>query len=101
MCNLLIEQANSDLFNKSITDLSSLSSTGIFYKRTISGTTGSLPWQAVRLPGELLAEAGLSPFAGITDEPGSDDVLIVVRASDEAHAVAALDRGEALLLSNT
>lgn len=50
---------------------------------------------------QLLADAGLAPFVGLTEEPGSSDVLLVVRASDEAHAVAALEAAEALLLRTT
>lgn len=48
---------------------------------------------------ELLAEAGLSPFIGIAGDPGDSDVLIVVQASDEAHAEAALEAAEAELLN--
>lgn len=47
---------------------------------------------------QLLADAGLTPFVGVTEEPGGDDVLLVARASDEAHALAALEAAEALLL---
>lgn len=50
---------------------------------------------------QLLTESGLAPFAGIADEPAGSDVLIVVRASDEAHARAALDAAEAQLSSST
>jgi FdrA protein len=50
---------------------------------------------------QLLSEAGLAPFTGMTGEPGGSDVLIVVRASDEARAQAALDAAEARLLRTT
>lgn len=47
---------------------------------------------------QLLADAGLVPFAGVEGEPGGSDVLIVARASDEVHAQAALDLAEIRLL---
>jgi FdrA protein len=47
---------------------------------------------------QLLMEVGLAPFEGITETPGVSDVLIVVRASDEAHAAVALAEAEARLL---
>ncbi len=50
---------------------------------------------------QLLAEAGLSPFEGVADQPGEADALIVVRAGDIVHAEAALDAAEARLLDNT
>lgn len=50
---------------------------------------------------QLLADASLSPFEGVTDQPGEADVLIVVRAADIAHAQAALDVAEARLLHDT
>jgi FdrA protein len=50
---------------------------------------------------QLLAEAGLAPFVGITDEPRDSDVLIVVRALDAAHAEAALDTAEMQLSGQT
>ncbi|HZU65833.1 MAG TPA: acyl-CoA synthetase FdrA [Ktedonobacteraceae bacterium] len=43
---------------------------------------------------QLLAEAGLAPFEGVEGKPGPDDVLIVVRAGDEATAQAALQTAE-------
>jgi FdrA protein len=49
---------------------------------------------------QLLTDAGLSPFEGVTSEPGEDDVLIVVRAHNEAQAQAALDAAEAHLRGN-
>ena len=50
---------------------------------------------------QLLTDAGLAPFVGLTEAPGNDDVLIVARASDETHAVAALEAAEKLLLHPT
>lgn len=50
---------------------------------------------------QLLADAHLSPFSGLAEEPGSNDVLFVVRASAESHALAALEAAEALLLRQT
>ncbi|HEY0756425.1 MAG TPA: acyl-CoA synthetase FdrA [Ktedonobacteraceae bacterium] len=50
---------------------------------------------------QLLAEAGLSPMAGLTAEAGSNDVLLIVRASAETYGVAALESAEALLLDST
>jgi FdrA protein len=51
---------------------------------------------------QLLAEAGLTPFEGVTDgAPGETDVLLVVRADDPARAQAALDAAEARLLAGT
>ena len=50
---------------------------------------------------QLLAEAGLAPFVGITDEPRDSDVLIVVRALDAAHAETALDTAEMQLSGQT
>src|SRR5579883_3124461 len=51
---------------------------------------------------QLLVEAGLAPFEGVTDgAPGETDVLLVVRADDLAHAQAALDAAEARLLADT
>lgn len=47
---------------------------------------------------QLLGNAGLAPFAGVEGEPGGGDLLIVARALDEAHALAALDLAEARLL---
>lgn len=47
---------------------------------------------------QALTETGLAPFVGLAEEPGSGDVLIVVQASDEAHARAALEAAEAQLL---
>jgi FdrA protein len=49
---------------------------------------------------QLLTEAGLTPFIGVPDEPEESDLLIVVRASDEVRAEAALAAAEALLLRN-
>src|SRR5207237_4427702 len=43
---------------------------------------------------QLLAEAGLTPFEGNAGSVGPADVLIVVRASDEASAEGALDAAE-------
>ena len=50
---------------------------------------------------ELLAEAGFAPLAGLKDEPGSGDALMVARGEDEAHARAALEAAETLLLHTT
>jgi FdrA protein len=50
---------------------------------------------------QTLKETGLTPFAGLAEEPGSGDVLIVVQASDEAHARAALEAAETQLLHAT
>ncbi len=50
---------------------------------------------------QLLADAGLAPFLGLTVSPGEGDVLMVVRASDETHAEAALEAAEARLLRST
>src|SRR5213082_3023807 len=50
---------------------------------------------------QLLAEAGLAPFEGNASSVGSvgpADVLIVVRASDEGTAEAALDAAEKQLV---
>ncbi len=43
---------------------------------------------------QLLAEAGLAPFEGVEGRVSPDDVLIVVRASDEVSAEAALQAAE-------
>lgn len=50
---------------------------------------------------QLLTEAGLAPFSGLSGTPNSDDVLFVVRADDEQHALAALEAAETLLLHNS
>ena len=47
---------------------------------------------------QLLADAGLTPFTGISGEPDEGDVLLVVRAREAARAEAALDLAEARLL---
>ncbi|HET8839818.1 MAG TPA: hypothetical protein VFN35_00065, partial [Ktedonobacteraceae bacterium] len=47
---------------------------------------------------QLLTETGLAPFEGADSEPMSEDMLIVVRASDKAHAEAALTAAEEQLL---
>lgn len=50
---------------------------------------------------QLLDEAGLAPFEGIEGKVGSADVLIVVRASDDSSAEAALRTAEEQLTRNT
>lgn len=62
---------------------------GIAEAAAVMGTPANL---------QLLAETGLAPFTGPAQEPESNDLLIVVRADDEALALAALEAGEALLL---
>lgn len=47
---------------------------------------------------QLLADTGLSPFAGATGAFAETDTLLVVRADTLAHAEAALDTAEARLL---
>lgn len=48
---------------------------------------------------QQLEETGLAPFEGLAAEPGSNDVLLVVRARAEQHATAALEAAEKLLVN--
>ena len=66
--------------------------------QTLAGVEDAALLMATPANLQLLKEVGLAPFSGIAEAPDADDVLMVVRASDEAHAEAALAEAEARLL---
>ncbi|HEX7736668.1 MAG TPA: hypothetical protein VF458_17605 [Ktedonobacteraceae bacterium] len=72
--------------------------------RTLSEMEGVVDAAAVMAtPANLqqLEDAGLAPFEGLAGTPGSNDLLLVARASTLEHATEALEAAETLLARST